>query len=828
MPRRWVIGALTGVAAFLLIGRFAAAAFVDYLWFASLGATELWSIEFENRLLLGAGSAFIAILFVLANLYAVRQSVVSLVLPRRLGNLEIGEEVPGRYLTQLTIGASLLIGLIASFPGDRWLELAAARYGVLFKEYDPFFGYDLSFYVNRLPFEKSLFLWCLVLLVVVMLLVFFLYALTPSLKWTKGEGLQVTHYVRRHAGVLSGCALLILAWSFRLEMFETMLQGSGIDGVFTAADRAMLHGRTALTVIALLAAFLLMWAMWTDQLRLSFICVTTVLIATLGTNAVLPLVVRESAAPNEVAESERLYAGFRAGSTRRAYGVDEVQQAEPVGAFSFASWSEAVLGISAWDPEQLEIAAARKAGGGRSNGNAGYEMSRFGQIIATVVEAPSPASTDPSSVSVAPPAWSLVRALSGSTMPDGAPRPVPESAPVIPLHRVLISRPAPQFVLTADTLDRIGAPEMESPISRIAHAWSRQDFRMLFRDLPRPHPRILLHADVRDRLRKLAPFFAQDSLVYPVILGDTLFWTVQLYSHSSTYPLSRAASIGDRSTRYYHHAATAIVNAATGSVALYVREKADPMAETWGTRLPTLFAPVRAMPSEIAAFLPPAIDGARVQAEAYASYGGHRDSVYDGSLAQSMNSDSTPIMAHHALVHLPVLGATPAWIQPLLDGNKRMNQLIVALGGGSPQTYRLATTTARQSWLETQRRLDTIRDSITTREEGSVVAGPVRAIPVGGEVALVRTTYAFSGSSGPVIAAVTIIAGDSVWTAAGLSQAARVRSPAGDEGALTPTLFRARVQTLYDTMRATLEKGDFTAFGEALNALGALLAGVRR
>ena len=109
--RRWLMLALGAAAVLLIVGRALAGVYADYLWYESLGAVALWRTRLGAIATLRVGSVLAAGLFAFANLYAVRQSVVSLVFPRRVGNLEIGEEVPGRYLM-----------------GDRRRSLARARH----------------------------------------------------------------------------------------------------------------------------------------------------------------------------------------------------------------------------------------------------------------------------------------------------------------------------------------------------------------------------------------------------------------------------------------------------------------------------------------------------------------------------------------------------------------------------------------------------------------------------------------------------------------------------------------------------------------------------
>ena len=89
--RRWPVIALAVVAALLVLGRVGAGIIADYLWYASMGASALWRERAMLMTAICAGSALVAAAILFVNLYVVRQSVVSLVLPRRVANIEIGE-----------------------------------------------------------------------------------------------------------------------------------------------------------------------------------------------------------------------------------------------------------------------------------------------------------------------------------------------------------------------------------------------------------------------------------------------------------------------------------------------------------------------------------------------------------------------------------------------------------------------------------------------------------------------------------------------------------------------------------------------------------------
>ena len=97
--RRW-LALILGIAALLLLGRTVAELVVERRWYAAFGAgaLEVWRAREAALWLLRGACAAVAAAVCFANLYGVVSSVEKVVLPRRLGDLEIGETVPGRSL----------------------------------------------------------------------------------------------------------------------------------------------------------------------------------------------------------------------------------------------------------------------------------------------------------------------------------------------------------------------------------------------------------------------------------------------------------------------------------------------------------------------------------------------------------------------------------------------------------------------------------------------------------------------------------------------------------------------------------------------------------
>ena len=791
--RRWVLVLVAGAAVALLLGRSVAAIYTDYLWYSALGFTDIWRARYGALLALRLICTAAATLFVFANLYAVRQSVVSLVLPRRVGNLDIGEEVPRRQLTWTAAALSLLMGIALAWSQQDWSGYLAAKIGQRFNESDPYFAADLGFFVYRLPFELSLFAWVMTVVLIVIGVVGVLYALTPSLRWEQG-GLYVSGYVRRHFAVLAGVLLVLLAWHYRLQMYTLLVTGSAPDGAFTYIDhRVGIPASLVLALVTLGAGLTVMWAGWTGQLRLAFAALSGVIVAVLIARQVAPFIAKRTGA-REPALRERPYEATRLGYTRRAFAVDRVAIAEA--SVSFATLAEASQFVPVWDDGALRRASDRPLPGS----NVGWFSSDSG-ILASV----------PTLVGGGSVATFVATATDDNGTPARALRPDGGDLPTI----VIAADSATRSREVVDSTGHIASPSLASAVSRLAHALSMQDFRVWFDATPSPARKIVTRRNVRERVSALAPFFVQGTSIAPLWHADSLVWALDLYSSSGTYPLSRKVIVVGEERAYFQHAATALVNATTGRTILVEDSLPDPVAASWMAKFPALFRRAASLPMTLRRQLPPPRDGARAQASAYGRVGGRAEADVVRHLPDDDGADSALVETPAPLLALPRGGPT-AYLLPLLDPSERLRGVFIAQGGASPRSMWLPASETAPLWNEVLDRLkatDTVPASLLVR-------GYVRAVPVAGEIVLVQPRYDWRGSGPPRLLYVAALAADSVRSAKTLLQLAGRLPSAPSIGSGD---FRARVRDLYEEMRRASARGDWAAYGRAFDALGAIL-----
>lgn len=814
--RRWGLLLSLAVAILLLAGRFVAGLVVDYRWYEALGAASVFRARLADLSALRSASFVLSTLLVFANLYAVRYSVASVVLPRRVGNIEIGEELPSKYLLWTIVLISLGLGALFALPNSDWMSLDLVRSGEVFREGDPYFQVDLAFWVYWLPLETSAHLWALASLFGITLLVVFLYALTPSLRFERGR-LKLSGHVRRHLAVLGGLFLMLLAWSYRLDAFRLLLEGSGDGGVFAHVDhRIGIPANLVLALASVVASMLLVWSGWVGQWRVAAGTLVGVLLLAVGLRVVLPALSGRVLGPVSGVQRERPYLATRAAFSRRAFDVDRIRDVIPDTARSAAAAPAAAL----WDAEAIQQAIGVLGPSGRSSGALGW-VERDGRPHALVAQPPSgPAAAEPLS------RWRLTLADAALTGENGSLlRPAIANELLQRVPSVIVGDSVEGAGIVFDSVDAIAAPRLVTWADRIAHAWGLQNPRLLRGPPFSREARLVRFRDVRERVERLYPFFAQSNRVTPVVAGDSLFWALHLFSSSEYYPLSEPIVTVSGDVRYFKHAALALVNAHTGRAIAVTARDADPMARSWFRRFPELFIRASALREDLLRQLPPPGDGVLAQTRVFARYGRRGEVAPASHIARETGSDT--------LFRFP--GLAP-WFDrerrrltvgyPVLDAAGQLRGLVVGAGGAETDVEWLPIDSVRMQWSDA---LDALRqglDSAASRarpEERPLVRGPVRVVANGRRVALVQTAYDWRAEAAPSVRWSAVLQGDSLRVERSMLAAFGLPEPALQLAPATPEAFRQRVSQLYRQMSDALTRGDFVTFGAAYEALGRLL-----
>src|SRR5574341_450618 len=218
--RSWVRAAVVLALGALLAGRWVAVSVADRLWAESLGVKASHAAIADLRLTLVALAFAAAAVWSLANLYLVYRTIGSVHVPRRLGNLEIVEAVPRRYLLYGTVLLGLGLAVVASLgAADWWSAFALLGSRTAADLPDPFLHRDLGYYLFRLPWLRALHGFGATLSAVILVVVAALYGLVGAIRMPR-RTLVVADWARTHLAVLLGVFALTLASGFLLDPSE--------------------------------------------------------------------------------------------------------------------------------------------------------------------------------------------------------------------------------------------------------------------------------------------------------------------------------------------------------------------------------------------------------------------------------------------------------------------------------------------------------------------------------------------------------------------------------------------------------------------------------
>jgi uncharacterized protein len=136
---------------------------------------------------------------------------------------------------------------------------------------------------------------------------------------------------------------------------------------------------------------------------------------------------------------------------------------------------------------------------------------------------------------------------------------------------------------------------------RLIIALDRGDLAKLpFSDDVTTESRLLMRRNIRDRATALAPFLTFDEDPYVIVRDDgRLFWMMDGFTQSDSYPYARHFRFGRDSINYMRNSVKVIVDAYDGTTTFYVFDNEDPIIAAYRGLFPSLFKDGSAMPPEM-------------------------------------------------------------------------------------------------------------------------------------------------------------------------------------------------------------------------------------
>jgi uncharacterized protein len=686
--------------------------YTDLLWFRDLGYQSVFLTMLGTKATLGLTIGLIVASLIWVNFRcALRESPGSPHMDETGGrSFSLKEQqfpLPdfARLARRAALPAALAIGafagLLAWGAWDIWLRY---RHQAPFGETDPIFGRDIAFYFFTLPALEKLASLSLTLVVACLIGTVLIYAVSGAVRglalrgdlFSKLRQFALGRGPRAHLLILTAALFLVFAWQSYLEIPNLLFSKTGpIAGAsYTDINAALplLYVQVgAAALVAILAAASLLRS--TSKLLWAG---AGLFLLTLAGGWVYPAIVqRFSVGPNELAK-ESPYITHNIAATRKAFGLDQVEERELPGETALAAKDiqenqATITNIRLWDQRPLldtfsQLQEIRTYYDFQSVDNDRYRIN--GELQQVMLSA-----RELSSASLPNRNWinehltfahgfGLTLGPVNQVTPEGLPvlfvKDIPpvSSAPVLKIDRpeiyfgelsndrVYVNTSSKEFDYPAGE-ENVFAGFAGSGGVSIGSMWRQLLFATRFGDLKlllsndlTPESRVLYIRNIKERLGQIAPFLTFDSDPYMVISEGRLFWIGDAYTVGDRYPYSQPFN----GINYIRNSVKAVVDAYHGNVQLFIADEHDPLIQTWARVFPGILKPLSEMSVDLRSHLRYPEDIFKIQTTVYSTWHMNQPQVFYNkedqwsivSMAdQRGGTDSQAMNPYYAIMKLP-------------------------------------------------------------------------------------------------------------------------------------------------------------------------------
>jgi len=661
LPRwpRYVIPAVLVVVAAAILISVTAGIWTDYLWFSSVGQSNVFATTFSTKWAL----------FGIVGLVMVATIGANMVLAYRLRPEEppVGPEHQSVEAYRQAIDphrravAGVLLGLIGLISGitasSGWQTWLLFINRVPFGVKDPQFHLDLSFFVFDYPFIR----WALSFLFAAILLSLILAAAVHVLY----GALRLSRHPRPTRGakaqlfVLAGLFVALKAVAYWVDRYGINFSQRGIvqTGASWTDVHAVLPAKTVLAVIAVICAALFLAGAARRTSLLPGIAFGLLVVSAIVIGGIYPFVIQQFVVkPNEQVK-ERPYITRELRATRAAYGVGGTQvtgyQASPnLPAAKIAAEAAGLPSLRLLDPDVVSAAYQQlQQVKGYYHFAGVLAMDRYllgtnpqpQDMVVGVRDMLGPPSGQGSWINthlIYTHGYGIVAAPAAMAQNNGNPDFTQGEGNIPPsgqLHllqpRIYFGHEGAGYVIAGSRQAELDYPNestggqqnntyhggggvpVGSFFNRLLFAVKFRDINIMLSGAIEPRSRILYVRDPLSRVAKVAPFLTLDGDPYPVVVNGQILWVVDGYTTTDNYPYSQRISLSHATSNtyspgglavgpsdevnYIRNSVKATVNAYTGAVHLYQWQQASPVLQAWMNAFPGLILPQRDIPAAL-------------------------------------------------------------------------------------------------------------------------------------------------------------------------------------------------------------------------------------
>ncbi|MBP2034081.1 uncharacterized membrane protein (UPF0182 family) [Clostridium algifaecis] len=550
---------------------------------------------------------------------------------------------------KIIIFFDIIISLVFSysFSSIYWYRILQFTNSVPFNVKDPILHLDVSFYIFKLPLIQSVYNAAISLIIFLTFLTFLIYImLNLKDKISKGRNFKrnfkiefnkidfksgLTRFAGKQLAILSGFIMICIAFGYFLKSVNLVYSENGVafGAGYTDAKVSFLFYKI-IFIVSIISSIVIFLSVLKSKIKPILVCAVVIVVLIIGESAVSTFVQNFIVKSNQKT-LEQQYIQNDIDYTRKAFNIENVD-AKPFEVKDTLTQNDVKnnmdtinnIKINSYEPtlefyNQVQIIRYyynfNDIDVDRYNING-----KFTQIFIGAREINSN-SIDPNTWQnkhlIYTHGYGVVMNKVNSVTSEGQPNFVIKDMPPQNSTNIKIDNPRIYFGESTDDYAIVNTKmnEFDYPkgsdnatnkyesnsgikmnfINKVIFSlYNKNANFLLSRDI-KSESKILINRNIKDRVKKIAPFLNYDSDPYIVVSGDKLYWILDGYTESDKYPYSQPQN----GINYIRNSFKVVVNALDGSTNFYIVDKNDPIVKSYSKIFPGLFKSEDSLPSDI-------------------------------------------------------------------------------------------------------------------------------------------------------------------------------------------------------------------------------------
>jgi len=623
------------------------------LWFNSVGHSDVYWGMFRSKIELAAIFTAVAVAFLWINVM-LADRLAPLTLPNTPEDMTVMRirEATAKSRGKLRVAISVLVGLMLGLPASgQWQEWIMFRNRQPFADGDPLFKANVGFYVFRLPFAQFVVSWAFGALVLITIITTAFHFINGSIR-PQDRMQRVSPQAKAHLSVLLAAGTLLRAVNYWLSRFELTGSDRGVvRGALYTDVNAQLPAINLMILVSLAVTVLLMWNIRQRGWRLPALAIGLWVVVGLVVGTIYPAVIQRFVVQPNVSTRELPFIQRNIEATKTALGISNIERVETnfenISAADVTANDAALRDIRQLDPILMKDRFKLDQGLASFYTVKDLDVDRYsvdGRIQQVLVaarelnQAGIPNRTWVSQNLLYTHGCGVIAAPASLATTDGRPSYIDLKVTKPQLYfgdgltgYSVVKTAQKEHSCPGTTVTSFvgtGGIKFNSLGRRLALAVNFGEFNLFGSGLITKESEILLVRDIRDRVRKIAPFLHFDADPYPVVVKGEVKWVIDAFTTTNKYPYAETANIEqlgrnsglNHSFNYVRNSVKAVVDAYSGKVTMYLMDPKDPIIRMWKSAFPDLFEKGSSVPRELAAHFRYPEDLFRVQTNLYGRY----------------------------------------------------------------------------------------------------------------------------------------------------------------------------------------------------------------